>query len=222
MSWWVGWPPIAGTLLLLGIFLALFPLRLISAAVRLAAANILSEASNGVRHHHRGKYLADPGFCRTLGRLFSNKILMLNILALVFLFAGLFNFALLEPAFLQAKFYIPMDNRYGFSDPWLSRFITSVLKPPLVALVVIVSGLIITACKPRATCLVGWNVGISIVIALLLIGGLFFNCSGGNIKGAHKNKLLPQSCSGNCNCPPDTPFMPVCVENKVNKNRNIF
>jgi hypothetical protein len=148
-GWWLGWAILAPPLFVAGLFIALFPKRLLSTVVRLAANNIIETATNtsqlSLSQH---KLLADINFFPSIRRLLSNKILMFNVIATVFLETAIFNFVFHESNYLQSRFFLPSSEADGINNEWTSRTVTFLLKPPLVALSILVAGLIIAKANP--------------------------------------------------------------------------
>lgn len=148
LGWWLGWIIIAPIIFILGFLVSLFPKRLLSTLVRQAADDIIETATNNSQSFPTHKWLADIGLAASLRRIFMNRILIFNILALVFIQTGVINFIAHEQNYLQSRFFLPTSDANGLNDEWTSRLITSLLRPPLVALAVIVAGLIIAKANP--------------------------------------------------------------------------
>lgn len=150
-GWWFGWALISPILLILAIIVGLFPRRLLSALIRQAAHTIVETATSSSQMSlTRTKYLSDISFFSSIKRLLSNKILLLNILATVFIETAMINFLLQEPNYLQSRFLLPIDSSNLQHNEWTSRTITKFVLPFVVALGVLVGGLIISKASPSA------------------------------------------------------------------------
>lgn len=151
LGWWLGWAILCPFIFTIGLLISLFPRRLLKTAVELAANRILEtmSSSNG-NFAAPSRYLADISFFASIRRLFTNKILLFNVAALMLLQTGIVNFMALEESYLQARFFLPTSEADGLYDEWTSRLISFLLTPPLVGLAILVSGLVIAKVNPSA------------------------------------------------------------------------
>lgn len=150
-GWWLGWTIIAPIFFILAILISLFPKRLISTVVRQAADNIVEVATNNSQLSlSPNKLLADISLGSSLCRLFTNKILIFNIASVVFIQTAIVSFFAHEESYLQSRFNMPNSDLGGLSTEWTSRIITTILKPPFVALSVLLAGLVIAKVNPSA------------------------------------------------------------------------
>lgn len=148
-GWWFGWSVISPVLFIIAIFIGLFPQQLLESRVRQAADTIVETATNSSQISlSRRKFLSDISFYRSIGRLFRNKILLLNIFATVFIEIALINYALQEQNYLQSRFLLPADNSDVINNEWTSRMLTKFIQPFGVALAILIGGLIIAKAKP--------------------------------------------------------------------------
>lgn len=151
LGWWLGWAILCPFVFTIGIIITLFPRRLLKTAVELAANRILETVSTGTQNFSSpSRYLADISFFASMRRLFTNKLLMCNVIALMLLQTGIYNFLSLEESYLQSRFFLPTSEADGLYDEWTSRLISVILTPPLVGLSVLVAGLIIAKVNPSA------------------------------------------------------------------------
>ncbi|XP_055597339.1 solute carrier organic anion transporter family member 1C1 [Uranotaenia lowii] len=216
LGWWLGWVIIGPIVFVLGFLLALFPKRLLSTLVRQAADDIIETATNNSTQSLAGhKWLADIGLAASLKRIFTNGILIFNILALVFVQTGMINFNAHEQNYLQSRFFLPTSHVNGLNDEWTSRLITNLLRPPVVALAVILAGLIIAKANPSPRKLAAWNVFVGLVAVGLFIAFIFISCDNEQIAGARKSRLTKTYCAHDCVCPDNVPFSPVCPEEGI-------
>lgn len=161
----------------------MFPKRLLSTIVRLAASNIVDEATNNSQQSISAhKFLADISFVSSLGRMVTNKVLWFNIIAASLIEIAIFNYFYHEEDYLQSRFFLPAGSIRGISNEWASRIFMNMLKPPVVALFILVAGLIISKVNPSARYIVykyieGFrpaiteiSCGLWIIIVLLLNG----------------------------------------------------
>lgn len=148
-GWFLGWIFLAPMLFTVGFLAVLFPRRLLSTVVRQAANNILESATNSSHASlANSKFLADVDFFPTILRLFTNKILLLNIFAAVFIQTAFINFMRHEANYLQSRFFLPTSDVDGMHNEWTSQLVTSILKPPIVSLAILVAGLVIAKGNP--------------------------------------------------------------------------
>lgn len=149
-GWFLGWVFLAPVLFIIGFLAVMFPRRLLSTVVRQAANSILESATNSSHASlANSKFIADISFFPTLLRLFTNKILLLNIFAAVFVQTAFVNFTRHEANYLQSRFFLPTSEADGLNNEWTSQLVTSLLKPPMVSLAILVAGLIIAKANPR-------------------------------------------------------------------------
>ncbi|XP_039449013.1 solute carrier organic anion transporter family member 1C1 [Culex pipiens pallens] len=218
LSWWLGWVILGPIIFILGLLLGLFPKRLLSTLVRQAADDIIETATNNSTQSLDGaghKWLADISLAPSLKRVFTNGILIFNVLALVFIQTGLLNFNAHEQNYLQSQFFLPTSNVNGLNDEWTSRLITNLLRPPVVALAIVLSGLIIAKANPSPRKLAGWNIFVGLVAVGLFIAFIFISCDNERIAGAYRGRLTKPFCASNCVCPENVPFSPVCPQDGV-------
>lgn len=149
-GWFLGWTILAPILFIIGFLAVMFPRRLLSTVVRQAANSILESATNSSHASlANNKFIADIDFFPTVFRLFTNKILLLNIFAAVFVQTAFINFMRHESNYLQSRFFLPTSEADGLNNEWTSQLVTSLLKPPMIALAILVAGLIIAKANPR-------------------------------------------------------------------------
>ncbi|XP_055644230.1 solute carrier organic anion transporter family member 74D [Toxorhynchites rutilus septentrionalis] len=216
LGWWLGWVIIGPIIFVLGFLVSLFPKRLLSTLVRQAADDIIETATNNnSQSFPTHKWLADVSLSASLRRLFSNSILIFNLLALVFIQTGVINFNAHEQNYLQSRFLLPTSDANGLNDEWTSRLITNLLRPPLVALAVVVAGLIIAKANPSPRKLAAWNIFVGLVAVGTFIGFIFVTCENERIAGAYRGKLTKPFCASNCICPENVLFSPVCPQDSV-------
>lgn len=148
-SWFLGWVILAPLLFIIGFLAVMFPRRLLSTVVKQAANSILESSTNS-RHASLAntKFIADVSFFPTILRLFTNATLMLNILAAVFVQTAIINFTRHEANYLQSRFFLPTSEADGLNNEWTSQLATSLLKPPMIALAILVAGLLIAKGNP--------------------------------------------------------------------------
>lgn len=149
LGWWLGWAIISPTLFILAFIVSLFPKRLLTTVVRQAADNIIEVATNNSQLSLApNKLLADISFFSSMKRMVTNKILVFNVLATVFIETAIVNYFFHEKNYLQSRFLLPTEVSMSMSNEWTSRIITTLLKPPIVGLTVLVGGLIIAKANP--------------------------------------------------------------------------
>lgn len=149
-GWFFGWVFLSPILFVIGFLAVMFPRRLLSTVVRQAANFILESATNSSHASLANtKFMADIDFFPTMMRLFTNKILLLNISAAVFMQTAFVNFNRHEANYLQSRFFLPTNEADGLNNEWTSQLITSLLKPPMISLSILVAGLIIAKATPK-------------------------------------------------------------------------
>lgn len=99
------------------------------------------------------------------------------------------NFANNEDIYLESRFYVPRPTGLylGFSDPLLSRIISIILRPIIIGLIIIISGIIIVKYRPRAKYIVGYNIIICIIAVLIMITLAFLSCKKPRIVGTNRD-----------------------------------
>ncbi|XP_050077002.1 solute carrier organic anion transporter family member 4C1 [Anopheles maculipalpis] len=213
LGWWLGWAIIGPLTFVLGFIISLFPKRLLATMVRQAANDIVETATNNSMQSiaTADKWLADISLWSTVRRVFSNKVLICNVLALVFIQTGMVNFHSHEQSYLQSRFFLPTSQADGINDEWASRLITNLIRPFAAAMGVIVAALVIASANPSARKLAGWNIFVGILATGLFIAYIFISCGEEQIAGAYRGrKLIKPFCASNCVCAENVPFTPVC------------
>ncbi|GFG35687.1 hypothetical protein Cfor_12787 [Coptotermes formosanus] len=214
-AWWLGWPILSTLMFVVAILVAMFPSQLPSQVVKEMAASIVDLTRGVTIREPVDPKLSSTGFFWSLRRLLTSRIIVLNTLATVCLQTAMANYLALEDKYLESKFYIPrpLEAAGGFSDPWTSRLAITVLKPPLVALHILVSGLVISKMRMRAGRLTGWHTVLAILVALFMFSRIITRCPSQPIEGARQGSLqLLQTCNRDCGCPNSTLFSPVCSQ----------
>lgn len=149
LGWWLGWAIISPTLFILAFLISLFPKRLLTTVVRQAADNIIEVATNNSQLSLApNKLLADISFFSSMKRMITNKILIFNVIATVFIETAIVNYFFHEKNYLQSRFLLPSEDASSISNEWTSRILTTLLKPPIVGLTILVAGLIIAKANP--------------------------------------------------------------------------
>ncbi|CAK9801608.1 Solute carrier organic anion transporter family member 74D [Anthophora quadrimaculata] len=213
-AWWLGLPILTLLLIVPGLLLSWFPRMLPSEVVEKAAASLLDNSDRRQTIHRlANQNVGSPNFWSSLGRLITNKILLLQILACTLSLTAIVNFMGYENLIAQSRFHVPKPTGMllGFEDPMSSRVISNILKPILVGLIVIISGLIIAKARPTAIAIVSYS-----AIILLLAAGIMFSLSAAScekkpIVEMSKGRLtLLRYCNIKCGCSNDANFRPVC------------
>lgn len=152
-GWWLGWTILSPILFIIGFLAVMFPKKLLSTVVRQAANNIVETAtfsSHASLANPNNKFIADIGFFASLKRIVTNRILVCNVLAAVFILTAFVNFTRHEANYLQSRFFLPTSEADGLNNEWTSILVTNLLRPPMVALSILVAGLIIAKANPSA------------------------------------------------------------------------
>jgi hypothetical protein len=150
-GWFLGWIILAPILFVIGFIAVMFPKKLLATVVRLAANDIL-ETSTNQTHASLSvrKFIADIDFFPSLARVITNKIVIVNALAAMFVQTALINFAKHEANYLQSRFFLPTFEGDGLNNEWTSQIVANLLKPPMLALAILVAGLIIAKFNPSS------------------------------------------------------------------------
>ncbi|TGZ47629.1 solute carrier organic anion transporter family member 2A1 [Temnothorax longispinosus] len=214
-AWWLGFPILSILLVIPGLLLSWFPRRLPSEVVEQAAASLLDRAAirNRAPHRTTNKKVGSPDFWPSLCRLITNKILICNILATVLSATAFVNFMTHEDIFLESRFHVPRPTGMfrGFNDPLSSRLITTIVRPVLIGLVVIISGLVLAKAKPRARFIVGYSFVIVLLTIAIIIALFFATCDKPPVVYLEKgSNTFLKYCNKHCGCSKDADFRPIC------------
>ncbi|XP_018401297.1 PREDICTED: solute carrier organic anion transporter family member 1A5 [Cyphomyrmex costatus] len=214
-AWWLGFPILSILLMIPGLLLSWFPRRLPSEVVEQAAASLLDWATirNRAPHRATSQKIGNPDFWPSLCRLFTNRILICNILATAFSAMALLNFMMHENIFLESRFYIPRPTGMlrGFDDPLPSRLVANIGRPIMTGLIVIISGFVIAKAKPRARYIIGYNFVIVLLTIMIIIALIFVTCDKPPIVDLEKSSdTLLRYCNKDCHCSKDSDFRPIC------------
>lgn len=149
LGWISGWFILAPLLFIIGFIAVMFPKRLLSTLVKQATNRILESSTNSIHAALSDtKFIADVSFFSTIKRLFTNKTLIFNVLAAVFVQTAIINFTRHEANYLQSRFFLPTAEADGLNVEWTSQLVTSLLKPSMIALAILVAGLLIAKGNP--------------------------------------------------------------------------
>ncbi|XP_017464062.1 PREDICTED: solute carrier organic anion transporter family member 1A5 isoform X1 [Rhagoletis zephyria] len=216
LGWWLGWIIIAPLVLISGILLSLFPKRLPKTVIHQAAQRIIEETHTRTFGSQFSTYIDDVGFGPSLKRLFTNKLLMCNLLGIVFIWSAYVNFELQEESYLQSRFFLPYSEQDGLLQEWEARFVAYFLRPPVAATGTLVLGLIIAKLKLTGRTITAVNIALGVHLLAIFIGNIFIKCDVGAIAGVTNGKVLQPFCSRQCTgvCQ-STTFQPICPENST-------
>ncbi|XP_076662079.1 solute carrier organic anion transporter family member 2A1 [Halictus rubicundus] len=216
-AWWLGLPILTVLLIVPGLLLSWFPRMLPSQVVERAAVALLTNSMDRPRRVPRrliSEKPENPGFFSSVGRLFANKILIFIVLAYTLYMMATVNFMVYENLIIQARFHVPKPTGMllGFNDPIVSRLVTNVVKPILIGLLVMISGLIMSKAKPSARGVVSYGVVITFLAAGVVVALTLTSCEKRPIvETDEKGHIsLPTYCNRNCSCSKDADFRPVC------------
>lgn len=212
VGWWLGWVILAPFIFVGAVLLGLFPKRLPKTVIHQAAQRIIEQSSMRRFGSQFSTYMDDSDFWPSLKRLFNNRLLMFNLLSIMCVQSAVVNYGLQEESYLQSRFFLPYNEQDGLAAEWRSAFVSYFLKPPVMALGMLISGLVISKAKLSARKITGINIALSIHLVAIFIGLIFVQCDVGAIAGVEGGKLKQPYCSSQCLCTP-TAFMPVCPEN---------
>lgn len=150
-GWWLGWAIISPLLFIFAILIGLFPRKLPATLVRQAADRIVETATLSSQVSiSRSKFLSDVSFYSSIMRIVENKILLLNLFAVVFIETALINFAYQEDIYLRSRFLMAVDSANLLNNDWTSRTLAKFIQPFGVALAILIGGLIIAKAAPSA------------------------------------------------------------------------
>lgn len=214
VGWWLGWIILAPLIFVGAVLLGLFPKRLPKTVIHQAAQRIMEQTNLRGFGSQFSTYMDDTDFWPSLKRLFSNRLLMLNLLSIMFLQSGVLNYALQEEDYLQSRFFLPYNEQDGLTQEWRAAFVSYFLRPPVMAVGMIVAGLVISKAQLSARTITGINISLGIKLIIIFVGYVFIKCDVGAIAGVVGGKLTQPYCASQCLCTP-TAFMPVCPENST-------
>nr|XP_034185770.1 solute carrier organic anion transporter family member 74D-like [Osmia lignaria]XP_034185771.1 solute carrier organic anion transporter family member 74D-like [Osmia lignaria] len=215
-AWWLGLPILTLLLIVPGLLLSWFPRMLPSQVVERAAASLLSSSDRYISAPRRliSQKVGSPNFWPSVGRLFVNKTLICHVLACTLYLMATVNFMAYENLIAESRFHVPKPTGtlLGFDDPMPSRIVSNMLKPILIGLIIITSGLVIAKAKPNARSIIGYN-----IIIIFLSAGIIFalsatSCMKKPIVGTDSKGSLQllRYCNKDCRCSADADFRPVC------------
>ncbi|XP_077302613.1 organic anion transporting polypeptide 33Eb [Arctopsyche grandis] len=211
-SWWIGYPILGSLLILMGTIIATFPKKLMNTLLKQTAASIFDIATRNTVERQISEITPKTDFFPTFRRLVTNKIIIINAIATVLLEMGIKNFAWYEDKFMEAQYYLPIVGK-GFQDPWTSRLVITILKPPIMTLAMLVTGLILAKVRPRTKCVAIWCVLTTLMVVGFCLSYGFMDCKKDKITGEFKEKFLAPYCSSSCNCMENSNvFEPVCIQ----------
>ncbi|XP_034471659.1 solute carrier organic anion transporter family member 1A1-like [Drosophila innubila] len=127
------------------VLLGLFPKRLPKTVIHQAAQRIMEQTNLRGFGSQFSTYLDDTDFWPSLKRLFSNRLLMLNLLSIMF---------------LQSD---------GLTQEWRSAFVAYFLKPPVMAVGMLVAGLVISKAQLSARTIAGINISLGLKLVLIFV-----------------------------------------------------
>jgi len=214
VGWWLGWVILAPFIFVGALLLGLFPKRLPKTVIHQAAQRIIEQSNMRRFGSQFSTYVDDSDFWPSLKRLFNNRLLMVNLLSIMCVQSAVVNYGLQEESYLQSRFFLPYNEQDGLTAEWRSAFVSYFLKPPVMAVGMLISGLIISKAQLSARKITGINIALSIHLVAIFVGLVFVQCDVGAIAGVEGGKLKQPYCSSQCLCTP-TAFMPVCPENSA-------
>ncbi|KAH8413456.1 hypothetical protein KR009_011368 [Drosophila setifemur] len=214
VGWWLGWVILAPFIFVGAVKLGLFPKRLPKTVIHQAAQRIIEQSNMRNFGSQFSTYMDDSDFWPSLKRLFNNRLLMFNLLSIMCVQSALLNFALQEEGYLQSRFFLPYNEQDGLTEEWRSAFVSYFLKPPVMAVGMLISGLVISKAQLSARTITGISMFLSLHLVAIFVGFIFIKCDVGAIAGVVGGKLSQPFCSTQCLCTP-TAFMPVCPENST-------
>ncbi|XP_043864693.1 solute carrier organic anion transporter family member 74D isoform X3 [Drosophila mojavensis] len=212
VGWWLGWIVLAPQIFVGAVLLGLFPKRLPKTVIHQAAQRIIEQSNMRSFGSQFSTYLDDSDFWPSLKRLFNNRLLMFNLLSIMFLQSGVLNYGLQEENYLQSRFFLPFNEQDGLTQEWRAAFVSYFLRPPVMAVGMLIAGLIISKAKLSARTITGINISLAIHLVIIYVAYVFISCDVGAIAGVVGGKLTQPYCASQCLCTP-TAFMPVCPEN---------
>ncbi|XP_023159673.2 solute carrier organic anion transporter family member 1A1 [Drosophila hydei] len=212
VGWWLGWVVLAPFIFVGAVLLGLFPKRLPKTVIHQAAQRIIEQSNLRAFGSQFSTYLDDSDFWPSLKRLFNNRLLMVNLLSVMCLQSGVLNYGLQEENYLQSRFFLPYNEQDGLTQEWRAAFVSYFLRPPVMAVGMLIAGLLISKAKLSARTITGINISLALHLVVIYVSYVFISCDVGAIAGVVGGKLTQPYCASQCLCTP-TAFMPVCPEN---------
>lgn len=179
---------------------------------RAAARKILAFERNRLETSADAQVQVDDGettfseLIDSLKRLLTNATYMLNTFAAVFYFFGYLPYWIFMPKYIETQY------RQSAS---FSSLITGTVGLVFSAFGILLSGLVISKCKPTARHLAMWNVVVGIFSVIGVASYAFLGCATSDNQIAIPRDGSPFSqfpCNENCDCDYAT-FSQVCSEN---------
>nr|XP_033340979.1 solute carrier organic anion transporter family member 74D-like isoform X1 [Megalopta genalis]XP_033340980.1 solute carrier organic anion transporter family member 74D-like isoform X1 [Megalopta genalis] len=220
-AWWLGLPIFTLLLIVPGLLLSWFPRMLPSEQLveRAAASLLYNTMDRRPPRRLLSEKSEDDGFFSSVGRLFVNKILIFIVLACAFYMMAMMNFMAYENLIIQSRFHVskPIGKLLGFNDPLVSRLTINILKPILIGLIVMVSGLIMSKAKPSARGVLSYGIVVTILSTVIISVLTLTSCEKKPIVGSNaKGEIsLLQYCNRHCGCSKDAEFHPICDDRKM-------
>lgn len=147
LGWWLGWVILGPLVFISGVILGLFPKKLPKTVIHQAAQRIIEDSRSRHFGSQLSTYIDDTDFGPSVKRLFSNKLLMFNIVGIMFIQAAAINYMLQEESYLQSRFYLPYNEEDGLEQEWKARYVAYFLRPPIAAAAMLIGGLVIAKLK---------------------------------------------------------------------------
>lgn len=205
-AWWLGWIILGFVLFIFSTLLALFPKTLPRAAVR---KELLKRQASKVSS---AKMESDPelptsfkDMVKTFKRIIQNPTLMLNNFAAVFYFLGYMPYWIFLPKYIETQY------RQSASA---SSLITGSAGLVFSAIGILLSGLVISKCKPRARYMAAWNVLVGAISVMGIVSYAYLGCT----ENDNRAPLLPNGemnpvsdCNAHCHCN-YVKYNPVCSQ----------
>ncbi|KAL5279215.1 hypothetical protein ACFFRR_003685 [Megaselia abdita] len=221
LGWWLGWVIISPLLFISGVIICLFPRKLMKTVVRQAAHQIYrTNSQRDLRAQNNQQsppkrqsemvFIQDFRYCPSSIRILTNKPLMFNILGAMFIMAAVMNYQAQEDNYAQSRFYLPSSSDNEILSGWSNRYLSFMLKPPVIAATILIGGLVIAKLKPAARKIVTMNIVHIALLVVIFIILIFIKCHLGPLVDMKNNPW--QQCSYGCQCELNE-FYPVCPEN---------
>lgn len=147
LGWWLGWAILAPIVFVTGLLLSLYPKRLPKTVIHQAAQRIIEESRFRQFGSQMSNYVDDFSFGPAVKRIFGNKLLMFNVLSIMFIQSANINFGFQEETYLQSRYLLGFSENDGLMQEWKSKFVAYFLKPPVAAVSLLIGGLVISKMK---------------------------------------------------------------------------
>lgn len=202
-AYWIGWIVFAIYFMITGFLISLFPRTLPRAAAR--RRELLQKIMDGKKEKSLLKIPQKASLKdirETMGRLFTNKVLIFNNLAGIFYIFGYLPYWTFQAKYIEIQYLL---------SPSTASLVTGSVSLVFSAIGILSSGLVISLYKPRARYLAAWNIITSIISIFGVMSYALNGCLANNNIQVLENSDI-NMCNSDCNCD-YVKYAPICGSN---------